>query len=952
MITQGFIQVIRYTLIHIFIDKHSSLLLSFYNRKEINVKALYGQEETVLIPVYVRYMPEDRKFWWGFSTEQICQALNTDQNQGLSSASSKTRLENYGFNELPEPKPASIFKLFLSQFSSFIVWVLIIAAVIAGVLGEWIDAIAILVIVILNAIIGFVQEIHAERSLEALKRLATPTCKVIRGSVLQTLSSKEIVPGDLVVLEAGDLIPADGRIIQSVQLSTQEASLTGESLPIHKIIDPLAKGELPIGDRKNMAFMGTVVLSGKGHMLVTTTGSNTELGKIAFLLNASKEEQTPLQIRLAQLGSRLVFICLCIVAIVFILGILQGNSFLNVLLIATSLAVAAVPEGLPAIVTIALAIGVRKMAKRKALIRRLASVETLGCASVICTDKTGTLTKNEMSVRKIWVNQEQIDVSGVGYAPVGNFALKSQLISLADFPELRSLLEIGILCNSANLNMTELEWQITGDPTEGALVVVAEKGGIKKQELETTSPLIGEIPFDSERKRMSVLRKTPAGNVLFIKGAPDLILDRCQTILLENSKMPLTPLLRQDILNANHDFAAQALRVLATAYKDIESDKSLDESMEENLTFVGLVAMMDPPRVEVKKAIQTCMAAGIFPVMITGDHKDTAGAVAKELGLMTEGKRAISGTELQQMSDEELKKSLRSISIYARVSAEHKLRIVRMWKSVGEVVAVTGDGVNDAPAIKEANIGIAMGIKGTDVTKEAADMIITDDNFASIVNAVEEGRGIYDNIIKFVNYLLSSNIAELMVIFAGMAIGFKDSAGNPFVSLTAVQLLLLNLVTDGFPAIALGMDPVDPKVMERPPRKSSEPILSFRFSLHLVLVSIVIAAGTLVACHFGLRTSAALGQTMALTTLVVLELVRVQMVRSPYHIGFFSNRWIIWALVSSLFVQLMVIYFPPLQTVFGTVELGLREWGVIAIVAFGVGMGGYVINRIFQKERL
>lgn len=896
-------------------------------------------------------MPADKKFWWSFSTEQAYKELDTAPNQGLSSRSAKIRLESYGYNELPEPKPPSLFKLFLSQFSSFIVWVLIIAAIVAGVLGEWVDAIAILVIVILNAFIGFIQEINAAHSIAALKKLATPTCKVIRDGMLQTVLSKEIVPGDLILLEAGDLIPADGRVVQSVQLSTQEASLTGESLPIHKMIAPLAKSELPIGDRKNMAFMGTVVLSGKGHMLVTTTGVSTELGMIASLLSEGREEQTPLQIRLAGLGRRLVFLCLGIVAIVFILGILQGNSFLNTLLIATSLAVAAVPEGLPAIVTIALAIGVRKMAKRKALIRHLPSVETLGCASVICTDKTGTLTKNEMSVKKIWVNQEQIDVTGVGYTPVGDFALKSQILSLTNFPELKRLLETGILCNSANLTHESQDWQITGDPTEGALLVAAEKGGIKKQELETTNPLLGEIPFDSERKRMSVLRKTSDGNILFVKGAPDLILDRCQTVLLRKEKVPLTPLLRQEILDANHNFATGALRVLAMAYREIESDKSIDKSMEENLTFIGLVAMMDPPRVEAKQAIQTCVKAGILPVMITGDHKDTAEAIAKELGLMSEGSLAISGIELQQMSDEDLKKSLRSIRVYARVSAEHKLRIVRMWRSLGEVVAVTGDGVNDAPAIKAADIGIAMGIKGTDVTKEAADMIITDDNFASIVNAVEEGRGIYDNIIKFVNYLLSSNIAELMVIFAGMAIGFKDSAGNPFVSLSAVQLLLLNLVTDGFPAIALGMDPVDPKVMERLPRKSNEPILSFRFSLQLVLVSSVIAAGTLIACHFGLRTNAPLGQTMALTTLVVLELVRVQMVRSQYHIDFFSNRWIIGALVSSLFVQLMVVYFPPLQKVFGTVGLGLKEWGVIAIVTFSVSIGAYVINRVFQKRQ-
>ncbi|MBF8262875.1 MAG: pacL [Parachlamydiales bacterium] len=889
--------------------------------------------------------------WWSFSTDQTCQELETSPHQGLSSAAAQKKLAHFGLNQWPEPIPFSAFKLFLNQWASFIVWILMIAAAIAGILGEWMDACAIFIIVILNALIGFIQEFHAKRSMEALKKMAAPICKVIRESVLQSIPSKEVVPGDLILLEAGDSVPADGRVIHSVQLSTQEASLTGESLPIPKTTDPLANTELPIGDRKNMAFMGTVVLSGKGHMIVTTTGFNTELGKIASLLSESKDEQTPLQIRLQQLGRRLVFLCLGVVAIVFILGMWRGNSLIHVLLVATSLAVAAIPEGLPAIVTIALAIGVRKMARRNALIRRLSSVETLGCASVICTDKTGTLTKNEMTVRKIWVNRERIDVSGVGYIPEGNFSVNAQPVVPMDFLELKQLLAIGVLCNSANLVHSEQGWQITGDPTEGALIVAAEKGGIKKRESEDKNPLQGEIPFDSERKRMSSLRKTKAGNVLFVKGAPDLILNRCTTILLRNEKTELTPPLRQEILNANHDFAVQALRVLAMAYRDVESDQSIDASMEDNLTFVGLAAMMDPPRPEVKQAVQTCMRAGICPVMITGDHPDTAEAVAKELGLFVEGARAISGIELQQMNDGELKKSLRSIRIYARISAEDKLRIVRMWRREGEIVAVTGDGVNDAPAIQEADIGIAMGMKGTDVAKEAADMIITDDHFASIVHAVEEGRGIYDNIVKFVNYLLSSNMAELMVIFIGMAIGFKDSFGNPFVSLSAVQLLFLNLVTDGFPAIALGMDPVDPKAMERPPRQSNEPILPLRLFFQLATISGVIAAGTLAACHFGLQTSAALGQTMALTTLVVLELVRVQMVRAEYHIGFFSNRWMVGALLSSLAVQLMVIYLPFLQKIFGTVGLDVKEWGVIALVASGVGLCGYVIHRLFRKRQ-
>lgn len=889
-------------------------------------------------------------FYWSYSIEEIYREFNTHLIKGLSSAEANRRLQRDGLNELPEGRSISPLTLFFNQFSNFIVWILIVAAAISGFLGEWINSLAIGVIVILNAIIGFIQEFSSARSLAGLKKLSTPTCKVTRDGVLQTIFSKEIVPGDLVLLEAGDLVPADGRIVHSIHLSTQEASLTGESLPIHKGVDPLSNVSLPIGDRSNMAFMGTVVLSGKAHLIVTATGLNTELGKIASLLSQAKEEPTPLQMRLHQLGSRLVLICIFIVAIVFVLGLLRGNSFIEVFLTATSLAVAAVPEGLPAIVTIALAIGVQRMVKRHAIIRRLPSVETLGCASVICTDKTGTLTKNEMSVRKIWIDQQLINVSGVGYEPVGEFTLNDNSIDLEDFPGLKNLLKIGVLCNGANLNYNSKGWDITGDPTEGALIVVGEKGGIKKKELESLNPLLGEILFDSERKRMSMLRNTDEGKMLFVKGAPDIILELSQTILIRGEKVSLSPSIHQEVLKAIHSLSSQALRVLALAYKKIDSDKPIDESIEESLIFVGLVAMIDPPRSEVKQAVHKCMKAGIFPVMITGDYKDTAEAIGKELGFMKEGLIAISGKELQEMGEQELLKSLRKISIYARVSAEDKLRIVRAWKSLGEVVAVTGDGVNDAPAIKEGDIGIAMGIKGTDVAKEAADMIITDDNFVTIVSAVEEGRGIYDNIVKFVNYLLSSNMAELLIIFLGMAIGFKDVAGNPFLPLTPIQLLILNLVTDGFPAIALSLDPVDPKAMEKKPRKSSEGILTGRFSFQLFLISLVIACGALVACYVGLQTSAALAQTMTFTTLVVLELVRVQMVRSQYNMSFFSNRWLIIALISSLFIQLLMIYTPGLQKIVGTVGLNVMDWGVI----FGVGVVLFflsqLINRFFRKK--
>lgn len=893
--------------------------------------------------------------WWNQSPENVCNHLETDLHKGLSSEEAEKRFQKFGSNQLPEQKRVSPLTLLISQFSSFIVWTLIVAAFIAGFLGEWIDATAISVIVILNALLGFFQEFRAEKSLAALRKMATPFSKVVRDGELQTLPSEKIVPGDLVLIEAGDRIPADGRIIQSIELSTQEAALTGESMPVHKIADSLEKPNLQVGDKKNMGFLGTVAVSGKGYMIVTETGLQTELGKIASLLQQGREEQTPLQIRLEELGHRLVWICLGIVAFVFALGFFRGTPLVENLLISISLAVAAIPEGLPAIVTIALSIGVRKMAKRNALVRRLPSVETLGCTTVICTDKTGTLTQNEMVVRSIWVNNEFVDVTGVSYNPEGDFEIKHVKINPQDIPELIMALKIGTLCNSAELHQNHHQqkaWNIAGDPTEGAILTAAGKANLFKTDLEQDNPIITEIPFDSERKRMSIARQTPDGSVLFIKGATDVILAHSESILLNGKIESLTSERKQTILDANGYLASQALRVLAVGYRPLPQQIKIDQSMEDQLILVGLIAMMDPPRPEVKTSIETCKKAGITPVMITGDHKETAIAVAKELKLMKEGAVALTGAELEQMDDQSLLDKVRNIAIYARTSAAHKLRIVRAWKSLDEVVAMTGDGVNDAPAIKEADIGVAMGITGTDVTKEASDMVILDDNFASIVNAVEEGRGIYDNIIKFVNYLMSSNIAELLVIFLGMFLGFKDPLGNPFVSLSAVQLLWLNLVTDGFPAIALGLDPVDPTAMNRPPRKSSDSIFPLRFAIQLFLTGLVIAIGTLVACHFGLRQSAELAQTMAFTTLVVLEIVRVQMVRSQYHMSIFSNPFIMMALASSLLLQLLVVYTPFLQIVFGTVPLNLTEWGVILIVAVAVGLFSNLINRLFKQPKI
>lgn len=895
------------------------------------------------------------KDWWCQSEHEVIRNLTTDSHRGLSKREAKKRLQQFGYNQLLEQQKVSFFHLFFDQFSNFIVWILIAAAIIAGVLKEWVDAFAIIIIVILNALIGFFQEYKTERSLSALRKMITRTSKVIREGKLQKVPSKEIVPGDLILIEAGDHIPADGRFIRLFGLSTQEAALTGESIAIHKIGDILEGKDLAVGDKKNMGFLGTVAVSGKGFMVVTETGIQTELGKIASLLQGGNEEQTPLQKHLQELGLRLVWLCLGVVFLVFSLGYLKGTPLIENLLISLSLAVAAIPEGLPAIVTIALSIGVHKMVKRNALVRRLPSVETLGCTTVICTDKTGTLTQNEMTVRSIWLNNSFIDVTGIGYNPDGNFEINHITVNPKDIPELIKTLKIGVLCNSAELHPTQdhlKRWNIIGDPTEGALLAVAGKANLFKQDLEAANPLLSEIPFDAERKRMSMVRQTDEGLVLFIKGAADIMLSHSQSILLNGKIEPLTIERKKNVIDANAYLASQAFRVLAVGYRPIPQEAKIDHSLENELVFVGLIAMLDPPRSEVKKSIETCENAGITTVMITGDHKDTAIAVGKELNLLKSDSIILTGAELDQMDNHHLKKCLRNVAIYARTSATHKLRIVHAWKSLGEVVAMTGDGVNDAPALKEANIGIAMGIAGTDVTKEAADMVIIDDNFASIVNAVEEGRGIYDNITKFVSYLASSNIAEIIVVFMGMLIGFTDFAGNPFVPLSAVQILWINLASDGLPAIALGLDPLDPMAMKRSPRKPSDSIISYKKAFHLLLISFVIAIGTLAACYFGMHQSSELAQTMAFTTLVILELIAVQVIRSPYNISIFSNPFITAAISLSFLMQLFIIYTPFLQSVFKTVPLNTIEWGIILAITIAVWISCELINRLFKWQKI
>ncbi|MDP3921228.1 MAG: calcium-translocating P-type ATPase, PMCA-type [Candidatus Omnitrophota bacterium] len=879
--------------------------------------------------------------WWCLPTEDVCRSFEANPEKGLSAEQARVSAEKFGPNELPKQKGISPLKLFIEQFTNVIIGVLLGAAAIAGILGEWIDTIAILVIVLLNGILGFVQEYRAEKSLEALRKMSSPSSKVLREGAVQLIPSKEIVPGDLVLLEAGDRIPADGRLLKSVMLRTQEAALTGESVPLIKTSETIAEEDLPLGDRKNMVFMGTTAVSGKGTMLVTAIALSTELGKIAAILQTAGGEKTPLQERLSKLGKQLVGIFLVVVSLVFVLGMMRGHAWGEMLLTALSLAVAAIPEGLPAVVTISLAFGVWKMVKRNALVRRLPSVETLGCAGVICSDKTGTLTKNEMTVRAVWVNEAIIHVTGAGYAPEGKFD--------SEPPELLQALKIAVLCNDASLKEAGKQWEIVGDPTEAALLVAGAKASLWKEVLEKESPILEEVPFDSERKRMSVLRKTSEGPVLFVKGAPDIIMGRCSEILINGEKVPLSEEHRRRIEEANHGLASQALRVLGVAYRHVSaSEPEQGEALEQNLVFAGLIAMMDPPRPEAVAAIETCRKAGIRPVMITGDHKITALAVAKELGLADDDARALDGAELNRMSSEEIKNVVEKVSIYARVSAEHKLKVVRAWRELGYVVAMTGDGVNDAPAIKEADIGIAMGITGTDVTKEVSDMVIMDDNFASIVGAVEEGRGIYDNIVKFVKFLLAFNLAEILVLLLGIMIGFTDKAGKSLIPLSALQILWMNLVTDGLPAIALGIDPLDPHAMNRPPREARASMFSRNFVTDLAVISVIVAAGALVACWWGARESAEMAQTMTLTTLVLLELVGVQMVRAAYHIKLFSNLWLVAALAVSIIFQLLILYIPPLQNIFHLVPLGVREWGVILLISGVVYTLGYVIRRFFK----
>ena len=890
--------------------------------------------------------------------EEVIPALESDL-KGLSEKEAMLRLHKFGYNELKKRKKASPLQIFLAQFKNIFVIMLLMAIIISVIIGwyeakaatephvvieTYVDAIAIGAIVILNAVVGFVQEYRSEKAMEAMEKLTAPRARVLRGGRDVMIPAREVVPGDILLLETGDRIAADGRLLEVVDLSMDEAILTGESTPVSKNTSVLT-AETSVADRKNMVFMGTYVTYGRGRAVVTLTGMNTQFGKIAQMVQMVEKEEIPLKLKLDRFAKKLGIIVVIASITILLLDLVRiGRIELEIFMTSVALAVSAVPEGLPAIVTVTLALGARELAKRNAVIRRLASVETLGSTTFICSDKTGTLTKGEMTVRKIFVNNQMVEVTGTGYEPKGRFYRDGSSINPAEDQHLVLLLKIGVLCNNANYDGTN----IIGDPTEGALIVVAAKCGIQKNKVEKQYPRKGEIPFSSERKRMTTIHETPDGHrVAYVKGSPETVLQLCERIYQNGAEITLSKVSRDEIIRKNEKMAGQALRVLGIAYRIIPEHltKYDEESVEDGLVFVGLMGMIDPPRQEAKEAVRLCGQGGIKVVMITGDHKLTAVTVARELGIMKSG-FALTGEELDRTSDEEFEKEVEHISVYARVSPEHKLRIVRAFKRKAHVVAMTGDGVNDAPALKQADIGVAMGVTGTDVTKEASDMILADDNFATIVNAVKGGRIIYDNIRKFIRFLLALNFTELVLIGSFALIGLP-------LPLLPAMILWLNLVTDGPPAVALSMDPPAEDVMKRPPRSPKEGILHgmLAFILASSLIQLVAEIG---AFWWGFRVvgSVEKARTMVFMVACFYELIVVWNCRSERHnafkVGFLTNKSLLIAVIVSVFSTLAVIYVPTLQFMFQTVTLDLFEW---VIVVFFASWGFFVIPEVFMKRK-
>ena len=862
--------------------------------------------------------------WFNKTVDEVESTLKTNAENGLTAEEAKKRQEEYGLNELKAKKKKSLFVKFLEQFKDFMIIILIISAIISGVVGVaqgegFTDTIIILVVVVVNAIIGVAQENKAEKSLEALQKLSSHVAKVVRDGKLQVIQSKELVPGDIVILETGDYVPADLRIIEAVNLKSQESALTGESVPVEKMAAKIEDEKIGIGDRVNMLFSSSLITYGRGKAVVVETGMNTEVGKIADIINTAEEQGTPLQQKLNKLGKTLGIVALAICAVIFVVGLLYGKEPIHMFMTAVSLAVAAIPEGLPAVFTIVLAIGVQRMVKRNAIVKKLPAVETLGSASVICSDKTGTLTQNKMTVEKVFCD--------------GNLV---NLEDAADMIDIQKLVYASMLCNDTKISEDD---KLTGDPTETALVDMAFKLDFDPS-VYGMFPRVAEIPFDSDRKLMTTVHEENGNYVVYTKGGVDELLANCSSYILEGDIKTDLEEYKEIIRRYNMEMAQNALRVLAMAYKVLDHKPTAEEikELESNLTYIGMVGMIDPPRLEVKDAVQECKEAGIKTVMITGDHKITAIAIAKSLGILENDDEAITGTELEEMSDEELIRNVRKYSVYARVSPEHKVRIVKAWQANGETVAMTGDGVNDAPSLKIADIGCAMGVVGTDVAKEAADVILTDDNFATVVSAVEEGRRIYDNILKAIQFLLSSNIGEIVVLF--LAILITPLLSKQFgVDITLIETLLpihilwINLVTDSLPALALAVDPAADNVMKRKPLKNTKKgIFTKGMTWRIVYQGLMIGLLTLTAFIIGLSTpdvsqeeKVKIGQTMAFYVLALSELVHVFNIRDNkrtiFKTGIFNNSKLILATVVSASLMFVILFTQGLRDIFGLVML-------------------------------
>ena len=956
--------------------------------------------------------------WHALHADDVLKHLEVHE-EGLTSAEAEKRLAHYGPNQLREAPRPGFLALLWGQLNNFVVILLIVASVISALLGDYIEAAAIMAIVVLNAVLGIVQEQRAEQALAALKKLAAPDARVLRDGAHTSVPSYNLVPGDIVFLEAGNFIPADLRLLEAVNLRVEEASLTGESLPVQKNAATVLDKNVPLGDRKNTAFMGTVVNYGRGRGVVTSTGMRTQLGLIATMLQNVETEETPLQRRLDQLGRSLSIGSLILVAVVFIVALFNyteisglfsspldylkefASEITEVFIIAISLAIAAVPEGLPAVVTISLALGMREMVQRHALIRKLSSVETLGSATTICSDKTGTLTQNEMTVTRVWADNQFVHITGTGYAPNGEFQMDGKTVDVTKYPAILSALWLGILNNDATIETTgetesQKTYRIVGDPTEGALLVAAAKAGAIHVDIDEAYPRENEVPFDSERKRMITIHdvrspkptdpspfydeKHKDWDVIAVKGAPDIVLELCTKYLgMDDKPREMTKEAKERVLAANDAMTKDALRVLGFAYrveKDVPDNPEniKADELEKDLVFVGLLGMIDPPRTEVKPALEKARHAGIRTVMITGDFPNTAKAIAESISLLRPGKNVMTGAQLDAIDDNELKRIIEDTDVFARVSPEHKMRIVDALQANDEIVAMTGDGVNDAPAIKRADIGVSMGITGTDVAKETADMVLTDDNYASIVSAVEQGRIIYSNIRKFVFFLLSSNVAEIMIIF------LATLAGLP-APLTAIQLLWLNLITDGAPALALAMEKGDPDIMDQKPRAKNEPIVNRSMGIGIIVQTIAQTSAVLGAFVMGLAWHLEAGavlpsgvnvlsfvlshdwrgvdvqtaETMAFVTLSLAELFRAYTVRSErasiFQIGFFSNKYMQYAVGISIALLLLVCAVPFLQPIFNTHFLSGREWGLVLGLALMPAVAEEITKFFLRRSR-